>query len=360
MNVFQTTISLLSTLLLTGAVWCQQNKPEPVRGASEGATIKGSVEFDPSRSETWNGERLVVPLDELTVKLFEQVELVLPPYPRNFEEFKPEDQQEWARRFEESDEGKNLIAENDKRIAAAKSYDVLIEKSGQFVVYDVPPGIYGIRGRVDKELKGTLHGFEVFGQIEVAKEMDEIRLAPLLIEVTPLLRTGEVAPPISVQTHDKKNEITLEHFKDHYVLITFWITQSPSADYQPKIQEAFDSLKEKYPIRLLSICTDEKSGSGVSFILEKQLRNGSHGFTEGWGHRTLFDYGVRAIPSFWLIGPDGKILMAQQDFAMAFRQSNDLVEIISNRIEGKHLPEPTPATESDKPGEGPGEGPGEK
>jgi hypothetical protein len=54
----------------------------------------------------------------------------------------------------------------------------------------------------------------------------------------------------------------------------------------------------------------------------------------------MFDYGVRAIPSFWLISPERKIAMSQYDFALAFRTQNDLAQIITDRIEGKDVPTP--------------------
>jgi hypothetical protein len=201
---------------------------------------------------------------------------------------------------------------------------------------------------VDKDFEGTMYGFEVFGQIEILEGMNEVRLPPIQIAITPMLKSGEVAPPVSVATHDGKNQISLDQFKGNYVLLSFWITNSPSAEYQTKIQEAFAQLKDRHPLRLISICVDEKPTEAAKFILEKQLRQGSHGFTGGFGHRTVFDYGVRAIPSFWLISPEGKIAMSQYEFAMAFRTQPDLAQIIVNRIEGKDEPL-SPPTDSPVP-----------
>ena len=57
----------------------------------------------------------------------------------------PEAQQAWAKSFEESEAGKTLLAEQDKLLSAANDFDVILEKDGKFVVYDVPPGIYRLR-----------------------------------------------------------------------------------------------------------------------------------------------------------------------------------------------------------------------
>ena len=255
---------------------------------------------------------------------------------------KPEEQQKWATDYEASDAGKKFIEDRDKLIADAHVFEVKIENDGNFVVYDVPPGVYGLRGRVDKEIGGVNHGFEIFGQIETLKGMDEVRLDPIQVAVTPLLQPGATAPPIQVKTHNGQATITLKDFKDHYVFVSFWMSNSPSAEYQDKIQKMFGELKDKYPLKLLSICVDEDRKKALEFILQKQLKAGSHGFTDGLEHRTVFDYGVRSIPSFWLIGPDGKISMSQYNFALAFRVEPELSVIVSNRIEGKDLP--TPAT----------------
>jgi hypothetical protein len=306
--------------------------------ADDSASIKGTLEFDSNFNQSWKGTDLVVELPEIKTKLFEQVQLDPIPFPENWSQLKPEEQQAWAKSFEESEQGKSFIAEREKRIAAAKDFDVLIEKDGKFVIYDVPVGVYGLRGRLDRQFDGTTYGFEVFAQIDVIKGMNEVRLPPIQVAITPMLKAGETAPPIAVKTHDGKNTIGLDSFNDSFVLVSYWITNSPSAAFQTSVQDAFAKVREKHPIRLLSVCVDENPAKAIKFIAEKQLTLGSHGFTGGFVNRTMFDYGVRAIPSFWLISPDGKISMSQYDFAMAFRSRNDLAQIIIDQIEGNDVP----------------------
>jgi hypothetical protein len=318
------------------------------RVKSDGAIIRGKIEFDKERLTSWNGGDLVVPFNEFQTKLYEQIELPPVPVPENWKEMKPEEQQTWAKEFEESDAGKEFIADREKRIAAARDFDVVIEKDGTFVVYDVPPGVFDLRGRVDKLVNGTVFGLEVFGRIDVAPDMDEIRLPPIQVAATPMLKAGETAPPISVETHDGSSRIELATFAGNYLLLSFWIASSPSAEYQTTIQAAFAKIKDRYPVRLLSICVDENPNEGIKFILQKELKLGSHGFTRGFEHRTMFDYGVRAIPTFWLISPDGKIAMTPGDFAIAFRAKSDLSEILADKIEGKDVPTPAVKPNADE------------
>jgi hypothetical protein len=314
-------------------------------GNPAGAVVKGKVEFDENRLESWDGEKLVVPFTEITTQLFEKIKIPPVPVPQNWETMKPEERQKWAVEYEASDEGKTFIENRDKIIDEAHSFDVKIEGDGKFVVFDVPAGVYGLQGRIDKEIGSTSYGFEVFGEITVETGVDELLLDPIQIAVTPLLKAGSIAPPIMVETYDGKTKLTSESFQDHYLFVDFWITNSPSAEYQTGVQNMFRELKTKYPIKLLSICVDEDRESAFKFMAEKQLQEGSQGYTDGLDHRTLFDFGVRAIPSFWLIAPDGTISMTNYDFARAFRANPDLNVIVSNRIEGKEQPTPAVPTE---------------
>ena len=104
----------------------------------------------------------------------------------------------------------------------------------------------------------------------------------------------------------------------------------------------YAALRPKYNVRLLSINIDSNRKQSLDLIIKHKLK-GSHGFTDGLAHRTIFDYGVRSFPSFWLIGKDDKTLMNQFEIAHAMRVKPSITVIVSDRIEGKDTP--TPAAE---------------
>lgn len=323
-------------------------------GDDKTATIKGQVEFDKDFLVAWNGTGLNIPFAEIPTKLYQQVEIPTEPLPESWNEMNIQQRQEWWNEFVESDEGKRYMAERQSAIDAAKDFDVILGSNGRFVVYDVPVGVYGLRGLVDKEIQGVVYRYEIFGQLEVVDGMDELNLNPIQVAITPLLNSGMQAPPIAVNSHDNSQVITLDSFEGKYRLICFWISNSPSAEFQSKVQETYSSLKDKYPLRLLSVCVDQERSHGLKFIIDQKLSNGKHGFTDGFEHRTLFDYGVRAIPSFWLIDPEGKIALSQVEFSQAFFVGNDLSTILTHRLEGKPIPnlpteEQNGITSSDSP-----------
>jgi len=278
------------------------------------ATIRGKIAYDKTRIESHDGARLVVPYKDIQAKIRQKVQLKAPPFPNGYAKFTTEAKLKWEKDFFATPQGKRLIAENKKRVEGANAFDVKFEKSGKFVIFDVPYGTYGIQGRIDKEIDGKVYAFEVFGEIPVINGMDDIPLKPMRVEVTPLIRKGEVAPPIAVKTHDNRLVLSLKHkaFKEKMVFLNFWTSKSPSSVAEQKmVQTMYSKLKAKHQMKLVSICVDDDRKSALKYIIKNKLKEGSHGFTDGVEHRTIFDYGVRSFPSFCLVGKDGKVQMSQ-------------------------------------------------
>ncbi len=331
-NMFNTRLLTLAMAALTALI-VNLGFSNSARAQSDAtAVVRGRIAFE-------RGESKKIPYTDLEVKLRERVDIPPVPVPRNFEDATAEQKKKWMEAFEKSPAGKKYIARREKLIDDAKVFDVLIEKNGAFVVYDVPTGVYGIQARLDKEIKGTTYAYEVFGEITVSPKVDDIPLAPILIEITPLLKQEQRAPAIKVVTYNNKTELTLDTFKGKFLFVNFWSTENPDIKIQNQVQKMYADLKGKYPIKLLSICIDEKRKAAVEFIIKKKLKEGSHGFTDGWEHSTVDAYGVRSTPSFWLIDPNRKIKMTQYNFGQLFASDNrTLTQIVSDSIEGKDTP----------------------
>ena len=311
-----------------------------VDGQETEAVVRGKIVFDDNWSKSWDGNQLVVPFEEIETSLRERVTPPAPPIPAGFKDWTLEKRQEWEKNFVASDAGKKFLERRKQVFESAESFDVKFEKDGSFVIYDVPVGVYGIQGRVDKEIGGTNYGFEVFGQIEVVKGVDQLALQPLNIEITPMIQPQQPAPPFDVSTHDNKTNMQLDSFGDDFLFLNFWTMASPSASREQKlVQEMYDELKKKYGLRLLSINVDTDRKRSLDFIVENQLK-GSHGFTDGLQHRMVFDYGVRSYPSFWLIGKDDNVMMTQFEIAQAMRVKPSITAIVADRIEGRDTPTP--------------------
>ena len=165
--------------------------------------------------------------------------------------------------------------------------------------------------------------------------------------ITPLLQTGDAAPKFSIDNFNKSDTYDLGEFKGRYLFLQFWSPEkSPvSAEFQAKVQEMYAKLKSKHNLMVLSVCMDDKREDAIKVITENKL-GGFHAFTDGWKHSAIDEFGVRRIPSFWLIDPDGKIKMTHVEFNQAFLPGDrELDQIISDRILGK---DPKPKSEVDK------------
>jgi peroxiredoxin len=162
-----------------------------------------------------------------------------------------------------------------------------------------------------------------------------------MVLVTPLLAAGDTAPAFNLKTHDNSATLVPGQFRGKYVFMNFWSTESPpSVEFQAEVQKMYVQLKAKHPLELLSVNVDSNRKAAIEYIMKTKLQ-GRHGFTDGWDHPTLDAYGIRAIPSQWLIDPEGKISMTNMDFRRAFMAGKpDLATIVGDRIEGKDVPTP--------------------
>lgn len=258
----------------------------PARGQKL-VTLKGRID------QSMTPEKFQISVKEIKTTLNQQVELKRAPFPANWESYPQEKKVAWIKKFESSPSGKAFVAANKKLLDDAPAFNLRFNDEGEFVVYDVPPGVYGLQGRVDKEVNGINHAFEVFGQISVGDQFDEVALDPIPLLVTPMLVSGKPAPKIDVWTHNGEKKLSLANLQTKkgqpdpkHVFLNFWSTKDfvpkGGVDYQVTVQETIDELnKSGYKVGLMSICIDEDRKSAIKHIMKNQYRIGLHGFTDG-------------------------------------------------------------------------------
>ncbi|MEM9943651.1 MAG: thioredoxin family protein [Planctomycetota bacterium] len=313
------------------------------RDPSKAATMRGKIAYDRNMIQSWDGKKLVIPYRDIEAKIREKITLPRPPYPKGIKKWTGQQIMQWEQKFVQTAAGKRFLEKQNAMIEQANVFDIKFAKDGSFVIYDVPSGTYGIQGRTDRDIEGTLYAFEVFGEVTVLKDMQEIILDPIRIEVTPLIQSGQKAPPLSVKTFDGKDKLSLnmDYFENQLTFVNFWSSLSPSSAQEQKlVQDMFKALGKKHNLRLLSVNIDQDRKKVLKYLVDNELRGGRHGFTSTVNHRAIFDYGVRSFPSFWLIGKDGNIRMSQFEIGSLMRTKPDLTTIVSDHLEGKV---PTPA-----------------
>jgi len=344
MRSFRFTFILVFGLSLCLCV--QQAQAQRKKSKKQYATIEGVIKNDIRKD-------FRVSYDEIKTSLRKVVVPPKPPFPRQWKTMIEEDRKEWLGKFYESDTGKRFLKKQEKLLSEAPTFEVKYNEKGNFTVYDVPPGEYGLQGRFDKEIEGITYGFEVFARIKVLGDVDQLKLEPVPVTITPLFEQGQPAPPISIPTI-KGNKLTydLAAYKDHYIFLNFLNSTDLTPGYQRQVQEMYKELSKSHKVKLVSIVLDEDRKKAIKWLIDKEFKQGSYGFPkEGWEDKTVDAYGVRSTPSGWLISNDSerKILISQHEFFKLARVKSSITEIVRDRIDGKDTP--TPAKEPESEGE---------
>jgi len=123
-----------------------------------------------------------------------------------------------------------------------------------------------------------------------------------------LLPVGSPAPNWTLQTPEG-HSVSLESLRGKVVVMDFWATWCPPCKAaMPGVQK----LHEKFNGRAVAVygITVKESGDPAKYMKEK-------GYTYGLllkGERVTKAYRVKAVPVFYVIGPDGQIIYRKTGF----------------------------------------------
>lgn len=209
------------------------------------------------------------------------------------------------------------------------------DADGQFRVEGVEPGEYEFITILFKPLAGTQCGFgEVLGGLSRRLEIpalpedstdssDDIQLGTLLVSpAPPTLSLGDAVPDFSLpvlpnaEHYDGKpiDLGKLMHFKndlftDHVTLVYFGASWcAPCHAEAPYLNRVWEILKDEPRFSMLTISLDKTPSAAMTYASDKKYRWPQGFAVGGFSHEVVKSFGVGAIPSFWLIGPDGRIV----------------------------------------------------
>jgi len=119
---------------------------------------------------------------------------------------------------------------------------------------------------------------------------------------------GDPAPMIGATTLDGR-PLKLADLLGKYVLLDFWATWcGPCIGEIPNLQAVHDAFGKDGRLVILSLSVDDKIDEPGRFQEKRRLPWSQAFLPDGFHGPTTDSFGVRAIPAFVLVGPDGKIV----------------------------------------------------
>jgi len=127
------------------------------------------------------------------------------------------------------------------------------------------------------------------------------------IDIEVKMQVGMMAPEFTLNDTTGK-PVSLSSFKGKYVLVDFWASWcGPCRHENPNVVKTYNMFKNK-SFTVLGVSLDENKDAWEKAIKDDGLTWTHVSDLKGWQNAVAMDYGIRAIPSNYLVSPDGKIL----------------------------------------------------
>ncbi|MFD2599797.1 TlpA family protein disulfide reductase [Sphingobacterium corticis] len=121
------------------------------------------------------------------------------------------------------------------------------------------------------------------------------------------LAIGQPAPEFEAYTPNNKL-VKLSDYNGKYTLIDFWASWCmPCREENPNIVKQYAAFKDK-GFEVLGVSLDDNPGSWMRAIETDGLTWTNISDLKAWSSHLIIDYRIRAIPTSYIINPEGKII----------------------------------------------------
>ena len=308
----------------------EQEEQEDEETTPSATTVRGRFVIDESEAQKFTE----LDCSALQANLVELVATEPPPFPDDWASLTLEQRNQWLGDFWKTDEGKALSARNQDKLAAGKQYSLLVESDGNFVVYDVEQGHYRLQAEMTVEHEQKHYLLQAYGDFQI-EDVEELDFSEIRMDVLRFLKQGEVAPNLKLQDL-AGDSVELTKFQGKYVLLSFAALANPGFQFATdKMKLLQDSEEVGSQISFLIVSVDEEKSAATQFVQDQQI-DWTVGWLGGWDQVVLNQYGLKAVPSFWLIDPQGNIALTSARMTFEVRTSQTTFDqVIIDAILGK-------------------------
>jgi thiol-disulfide isomerase/thioredoxin len=121
-------------------------------------------------------------------------------------------------------------------------------------------------------------------------------------------KTPEVGKPLDIKfTAVDGRKTDLSKLKGKVVLIDFWATWcGPCVGEVPNVKATYEKLHPK-GFEIVGISFDENKADLVDFVKAQKLAWPQYFDGKGWKNSYGVKYGIRSIPTMWLVDKEGNL-----------------------------------------------------